>query len=161
MAALNVNSKMFVMHMAIRKQEKIAVNSKKQAHIGALLFNKALTEVPAEYINYNNVFSEKYVAKLSENTGINEHVIKLEKGEQLLFGPIYSLRPVELEILKTYIKTSQANGFIQSSNSPTGVPILFDKKPDKSLRLCVNYCGLNNITIKNRYLLLLIGKSLD
>ena len=40
-------------------------------------------------------------------------------------------------------------------------PILFDKKPDKSLRLCVDYQGLNNITIKNQYLLYLIGESLD
>ena len=74
---------------------------------------------------------------------------------------IYSLRPVELEILKTYIKTNLANNFIRPSKSPTGAPIFFDKKPDRSFRLCVNYCGLNNITIKNRYPLSLIDKSLD
>ena len=39
--------------------------------------------------------------------------------------------------------------------------MLFDKKPDGSLRLCVNYQGLNNLTIKNQYLLPLINKSLD
>lgn len=45
-------------------------------------------------------------------TKINDHTIKLEKSTQLLFGPIYSLKLVELKILKTYIKTSLANGFI-------------------------------------------------
>ena len=64
-------------------------------------------------------------------------------------------------MLKTYIKTNLANGFIRPSKSPAGAPILFDKKPDGSLRLCVDYRGLNNITIKNRYPLPLIGESLN
>ena len=66
-----------------------------------------------------------------------------------------------METLKTYIKTNLANGFIRLSKSPAGAPILFDKKPDGSLRLCVDYRGLNNITIKNQYPLPLIGESLD
>ena len=66
-----------------------------------------------------------------------------------------------METLKTYIKTNLANGFIRPSKSPAGAPILFDRKPDGSLRLCVDYRGLNNLTIKNRYPLPLIGESLD
>ena len=92
---------------------------------------------------------------------MNEHAIKLEKGKQPLFGPIYSLGPVELEMLKTYIKTNLANGFIRPSKFPAGAPILFDRKPDGSFRLCVDYRGLNNITIKNWYPLPLIGESLN
>ena len=92
---------------------------------------------------------------------MNEHAIELEEGKQPLFGPIYSLGPVELEILKTYIETNLANGFIRPSKSSAGAPILFDRKPDGSLRLCVDYRGLNNLTIKNQYPLPLIGKSLD
>ena len=42
---------------------------------------------------------------------MNEHVIELEEGKQPPFGPIYRLGPVELETLKTYIKTNLANGF--------------------------------------------------
>ena len=99
--------------------------------------------------------------ELPENTGINEHAIKLEEGKQAPFGPIYSLGPVELKTLKTYIKTNLANGFIQPYKSPAGTPILFDQKPDRSLRLYVDDWGLNNIIIKNRYLLHLIGESLD
>ena len=100
-------------------------------------------------------------AELPENTRMNEHAIELEEGKQPLFGPIYSLGPVELETLKTYIETNLANGFIQPSKSPAGVSILFDRKPNRSLRLCVDYQGLNNITIKNRYPLPLIGESLN
>ena len=68
---------------------------------------------------------------------------------------------MELETLKTYIETNLANGFIRPSKSPTGAPILFDRKSDGSLRLCVDYRDLNNLTIKNRYPLPLIGESLD
>ncbi len=99
--------------------------------------------------------------KLPENTGINEHVIELVEGKQPPYGPIYSLSSVELETLKTYIETHLKTGFIQPSKSPAGAPIFFNKKPDGSLRLCVDYQGLNNLTIKNRYSLPLIGESLD
>ena len=64
-------------------------------------------------------------------------------------------------MLKTYIEINLANGYIRPSKFPAGASILFDWKPDASLRLCEDYSGLNNITIKNRYLLLLIGESLD
>ncbi len=77
------------------------------------------------------------------------------------YGPIYSLWPVKLETLKAHIENNLASGFIWPSKSPVGALILFDKKPDGSLRLCVDYQGLNNLTIKNRYLLPLIGESLD
>ena len=63
--------------------------------------------------------------------------------------------------MKTYIETNLANSFIRPSKSPAGAPILLDRKLDRSLRLCVDYRGLNNITIKNQYLLPLIGESLD
>ena len=114
-----------------------------------------------EYSNYSNVFLAENAAELLENTGMNEHAIKLEEDKQPLFGPIYSLGPVELETLKTYIKTNLANGFIWPSKSPARTLILFDKKPDQSLRFCVDYRGLNNIIIKNWYPLPLIGKLLD
>ena len=100
-------------------------------------------------------------AELLENTGINEHTIQLDENKQPLFGVIYRLGQVELEILKTYIKTNLANGFIQLFKSLAGAPILFDRKPDKSLCLCVDYRSLNNIIIKNQYPLPLIGESLD
>lgn len=81
--------------------------------------------------------------------GIIKHTIKLEKGKQSLYGPIYSLELVKLEILKTYIKTYLRTGFIWPSKSFTSTLILFDEKPDNSFHLCVNYRGLNNFIIKN------------
>ncbi len=68
---------------------------------------------------------------------------------------------MELETLKAYIENILASGFIRPFKSPAGAPILFDKKPDGSLRLCKDYQGLNNLTIKNWYPLPLVGESLD
>ena len=142
-AALDIDSEMFVVHMAIWKQEEMLVHSKRQAqikpHVKALLFNEALTEVPAEYSDYSDVFSIEYAAEFPENTRVNKYAIKLEKGKQPLFGPIYSLEPVELKTLKTYIKTNLANNFIRPFKSSAGAPILFNRKPDRSFRLCVDY----------------------
>ncbi len=68
---------------------------------------------------------------------------------------------MELETLKTYIKTHLKTGFIQPSKSSAGAFTIFDKKFDGSFRLYINYWDLNNLTIKNWYTLPLIGESLD
>ena len=99
--------------------------------------------------------------ELRKNTGIHEHAIELQDDKQPPHGPIYSLGLMELETLKTYIETHLKTGFIRPSKSPAGAPILFDKKPDGSLWLCVDYRDLNNLTIKNQYPLPLIGEALD
>ncbi len=99
--------------------------------------------------------------ELPENTGINEHAIELVRDKQPPYRPIYSLSPVELETLKTYIKTHLKTRFISPYKSPTGAPIFFDKKPDGSFCLCVDYRDLNNLTIKNQYPLPLIDKFFD
>ena len=162
---LDADSKTFVVHVAIWEQERIPVDSKREAQIEAqveaLLFNKFFTEIPAEYSDYSNIFSAEHAAELPKNTGINEYAIELKERKQPSFGPIYSLGPIELETLKTYIKTNLANNFIRPSKSSAGAPILFDKKPDRSLQLCVDYRGLNNLTIKKRYPRPLLSESLD
>ncbi len=68
---------------------------------------------------------------------------------------------MELETLKTYIKTYLKTEFIQTSKASVGTLILFDKKPNGSLCLCVNYQVFNNLLMKNQYPLPLIGESLD
>jgi len=60
-----------------------------------------------------------------------------------------------LKILREYIQVNKARGYIRKSESLAGYPILFAPKKDGKLRLCVDYRYLNDITVKNRYLLLL------
>ena len=62
----------------------------------------------------------------------------------------------DLLVLKEYMEENLAKGFIRHSSSPAGAPVLFVKKSDGSLCFCVNYRGLNKMTIKNQYPLPLI-----
>ena len=80
----------------------------------AMLLGKEVT-VPTKYLDFADVFLEKSANVLSERIKANKHVIKLEKGKQPPYGPIYSLEPIELKILITYIETNLANGFIRVS----------------------------------------------
>ena len=76
--------------------------------------------------------------------------IILVQDPKLPFGPIYSLSNLELQTLKRYLDENIAKGFIEPSTSPTSSPVLFVKKKDGTLRLCVDYRALNSITIKDR-----------
>ena len=67
----------------------------------------------------------------------------------------------ELHSLKEYLDDMLGKGFIRPSNSLAGAPIIFVKKKDGSLRLCVDYRGLNRITRKNRYPIPLVGNLID
>ena len=137
------------------------VHSSHRVQIAALVANEAPISIPTEYSDFANVFSPELASELPEYTGINDHAIKLVDDWQPPYGPIYSLGPIELETLKTYIETNLANGFIKPSKSLAGAPIFFDKKPNGSFWLYVDYHELNNLIIKNRYLLPLVGESLD
>ena len=159
--ALDKNSEIFVVHVVAFKNLELVIHPSRAFLLTALQQDKAPTEIPPKYADYVDVYSSDLVMELPENTGMNEHAIELVEGKQPPYRPIYSLSSVKLETLKTYIKTHLKTGFIRPSKSPTGASILFDKKLNGSLCLCVNYQGLNNLTIKNHYLFPLIGKSLD
>src|SRR3989337_1601971 len=69
--------------------------------------------------------------------------------------------PQELEELKKQIRELQAQGFIRPSSSPWGAPVLFVEKKDVTLRMCVDYRSLNEVTIKNKYPLPMINDLFD
>ena len=156
--ALDENSETFVVHVASFNLLP-GIHPDRKAQIASLLTEEV--KILEKYSDFTDVFSKEKTLVLPERIELNEHAVDLEDGKQPPYGPIYSLGPVKLETLKTYIETHLKTGFIRPSKSPAGAPILFDKKLDGSLRLCVNYRGLNNLTIKNRYLQPLIGESLD
>jgi hypothetical protein len=78
----------------------------------------------------------------------------------LSHSPLYHHSVQELEALKVYLVNNLAKGFIESSQTPFGAPILFVKKSNGSLRLCVDYRKLNALTRKDRYPLPLIDETL-
>ena len=68
----------------------------------------------------------------------------------------HRMAPVELQEHRVQLQELLNKGFIRLSTSPWGAPVLFAKKKDKTIRLCIDYRQLNRVTIKNRYPLLRI-----
>ena len=123
--------------------------------------NPDLSTVPEEYHEFAKVFSKEEADRLPEHRPY-DHAIKLQPGTEPPWSSrIYSLSPDELKTLRTYIDDNLQKGFIRASQSPSAAPILFVKKPDGGLRLCVDYRGLNKVTVKNRYPLPLINELFD
>ena len=80
-----------------------------------------------------------------------EFGIDVMLGTEPISKPAYRMAVVEMEELKNQVDELEKKGFIRKSISPWGAPVLFVKKKDGSLRLCIDYRELNRVTIKNRY----------
>ncbi|KAI3813855.1 hypothetical protein L1987_18590 [Smallanthus sonchifolius] len=80
-----------------------------------------------------------------------EFKINLVQGTTPIAKAPYSLAPTEMKELKTQLDELLEKGFVRPSSSPWGAPILFVKKKDGTMRMCIDYWELNKVTIKNRY----------
>ncbi|GJU71051.1 reverse transcriptase domain-containing protein [Tanacetum coccineum] len=80
-----------------------------------------------------------------------EFRIDLVPGVTPITKSLYRLAPSEMQELSGQLQDLQDKGFIRPSHSPWGAPVLFVKKKDGSLRMCIYYRELNKLTIKNRY----------
>jgi len=107
-----------------------------------------LSSIPEEYHKYTDVFSKSKAETLAPYHPYDLQ-IDLEKDFHPLVGTIYSLSKFEQETLKEFIDENLTNRFIRSTSSPHEVPVLFVKKKDGSLQLCVDFRGLNRITKKD------------
>ena len=79
-----------------------------------------------------------------------EFGIELTPGAQPISKAPYRMAPVELKELKDQLQELLERGFIRPSVSPWGAPVLFVKKKDGSMRLCIDYRELNKITIRKQ-----------
>ncbi|MBW0541741.1 hypothetical protein O181_081456 [Austropuccinia psidii MF-1] len=105
--------------------------------------------VPSSYQKYVDVFSNITEEKTPPHCDCDHH-IKLE-GSLPPVGVIYSISNQESDTLRAYISENVEKGFIRPSPSSTGAPVLFVKKTDGGLRLCVDYRKCNAVTRKNKY----------
>jgi hypothetical protein len=121
---------------------------------------RSLQILPEYYSEYKELFSSDRSTELPSH-GPQDLAIELEPGLKPPYSPLYNLSSIELAALRKYINDYLARGWIRRSRSPAGAPILFTKKKDGSLRLYVDYRGLNRLTVKNRHALPLISESLD
>jgi len=114
-----------------------------------------------EYHEYLDVFEEGEKPKLPPHRPGVDLEIKLEEGEGLPIKKIYALSQNELKEFWRYITQNEERGWIRETYSDSGPPIIFVKKKDGKLRLCVDYRALNYVTKKDQCPLRLIGEALD
>ena len=131
-----------------------------QANSAKLAETPDLSNIPSEYHEFANIFSKTKAETLPPHHPYDLK-INLEEGAEPLVGPIYSLSASEQEALKKFIEENLNIGFIQLTSSPHSALVLFIKKKDGSLHLCVDFHRLNCISKKDRYLLSFISNLLD
>ncbi len=119
-----------------------------------------MTDVPAEYHNFADVFSDSLSKKLPKHRPYNLK-INIKEGMSPPLGPIYSLSESKLKALHEFIDDNLHSRFITASRSPHGAPVLFVKKKTSELCLCVDFHGLNKISKKDCYPLPLISDLLN
>jgi len=120
-----------------------------------------LEQVPMEFRQYLGVMGKELADALPEHHSY-DCKIDLKEGSTAPWGPIYPLSEIELQTLREWLKEMEKTGKIRRSTSQAGSPILFVPKPNgRGLRLCVDYRGLNSITIPNRYPLPLMQELQD
>jgi hypothetical protein len=79
-----------------------------------------------------------------------DFTIPSQPGSAPAWGPVYRMSPAELVEVRKQLEALLANGWIRPSESEFGAPIMFVRKKDGSLRMCVDFRRLNAITVKNR-----------
>jgi transposase InsO family protein len=116
-------------------------------------------KVPPALHAYLDFFSKRESDTLAPHRMI-DHKIELTAENTLGFCHLNKHSLEELTTMREYLAANLAKGFVVSSKAPFASPVLFARKPDGSLRFCVDYRKLNALTKKNRYPLPLIDETL-
>ncbi|KAL2080706.1 hypothetical protein ACEWY4_024499 [Coilia grayii] len=119
-----------------------------------------LSAVPPEYMDLKAVFSKSRATSLPPHRPY-DCAIDLLPGTSPPRGRLYSLSQPETKAMEKYISESLAAGIIRPSTSPAGAGFFFVGKKDGSLRPCIDYRGLNEITVRNRYPLPLMSSAFE
>ena len=119
-----------------------------------------LSNVPKCYHGLREVFNKAKATSLPPHRPY-DCAIDLLPGTAPPKGRLYSLSAPERRAMEDYISNSLAAGIIRPSSSPAGAGFFFVGKKDGSLRPCIDYRGLNDITIKNRYPLPLLTSAFE
>ena len=135
--------------------------SEDQTKKGITVISEGDDEIP-KWIEkeYGKVFREGLPPHLPPTRSV-DHQIPLKPDMPPPFRGIYRLSQMELQELKCQLDQLLKDGKISPSTSPYGAPVLFVKKKDGSLRMCIDYRALNSQTIQNRYALPRIDELFD
>lgn len=119
-----------------------------------------ISSMPPVYHDLAEVFSKHRALSLPPHRPY-DCAIDLLPGAAFPTSRLYNLSALERDAMETYITESLDSGIIRLSSSPLGAGFFFVAKKDKTLRPCIDFRGLNNITVKNKYPLPLINSAFE
>ena len=120
-------------------------------HFNEVSVGKAATDLPEDVQTLLRQFQDVFPDELPNHPPPSrtvDHRIELEADSRPVSRPCYRLSNAELDELKKQLADLSSKGLIRPSKSPWGAPILFVKKKEGSMRLCVDYRALNKMTVK-------------
>ena len=106
-------------------------------------------DLPRVVCEYEDVFPDELPGFPLQR--VVDFGMELHPGTSPISMTLHRMVPVELQELRVQLQELLDKGFIRPSTSPCGASVLFAKKKDKTLRLCIDYRQLNRVTVKNRY----------
>ncbi len=116
--------------------------------------------LPAWLVDLKTAFMPKRAEELAPHRAW-DHKIELLPGKEPPYFRNRPMSPAELKVVRKWLDDNLAKGYIRQSHARCAAPLLLAAKPGGGVRICQDYRGLNNITIKNRYPLPLIRETLD
>ena len=116
--------------------------------------------LPTWLVDLKSAFMPKRAEELAPHRTW-DHKIELLPGKEPPYFRNRPMSPAELKVVRKWLDDQLAKGFIRPSHARCAVPLLLAAKPGGGVRICQDYRGLNNITIKSRYPLPLIRETLD
>ncbi|KAL5572587.1 hypothetical protein UlMin_022184 [Ulmus minor] len=145
----NSKQKMFVSAMKARKW----LDSGCTGYLAAVVDTTKKAKVELNDVPVVNEFVDVFPEELPGMPPDREVTFEIEvlPGIAPISKAPYRMAPAELKELQTQLQELLEKGFIRPSHSPWGAPVLFVKKKDGTLRMCIDYRGLNKVTIKNKY----------
>jgi hypothetical protein len=119
-----------------------------------------ITRLPEWLTDLNEAFQPKLANHLPQRRAW-DHKIEITPGKEPPYMKNRPFSPKELLVVRKWLDDNLSKGFIRESRSRSAAPLLLASKPGGGVRICQDYRGLNNVTIKNRYPLPLIRETLD
>jgi len=132
-----------------RREEKIEEDHRKIKEL-----------VPRKFLKWRKVFGKVESERIPARK-VWDHAIDLKEMFKLRKGRIYPLSKNEREEVQNFVEDQLRKGYIRPSKSPQMSPVFFVGKKDGSKRMVMDYHNLNDQTVKNNYLLLLITDLID
>jgi len=143
---------------ALKEKFVFAVSVYEILNEGSVPVQPGLEELLSQF---EDIFSDKAVPDLPRSRGSDDHTIPTIPDARPIARNPYRLSPEEREVLKQRLKELIEAGHIRASSSAWGSPVLFVRKKDGSLRMCIDYRQLNKYTVRNNYPLPRIEEMFD